>query len=48
VDTSRSQSRVLEQERHASFAFVDQMLRQPKDAAFLIHFDHEVELLQRP
>ncbi len=46
VDTSLSQRRVLEQERHASYTFLDQMLRQPKDAAFLIHFDHEVELLQ--
>jgi VWFA-related protein len=46
VDTSLSQRRVLEQERHASYMFLDQMLRQPKDVAFLIHFDHEVELLQ--
>jgi VWFA-related protein len=46
VDTSLSQRRVLELERHASYTFLDQMLRQPKDAAFLIHFDHEVELLQ--
>jgi VWFA-related protein len=45
VDTSRSQMRVLEQERHASYAFLDQMLRS-KDVAFVIHFDHEVELLQ--
>lgn len=46
VDTSRSQRRVLEQERHASYSFLDQMLRQNKDVAFLIHFDREVELLQ--
>jgi VWFA-related protein len=46
VDTSLSQRRVLELERHASYTFLDQMLRQPKDTAFLIHFDHEVELLQ--
>src|SRR5690242_6219132 len=39
VDTSRSQWRVLEQERHASYAFLDQMLKQ-KDTAFVIHFDH--------
>jgi hypothetical protein len=46
VDTSMSQRRVLEQERHASYSFIDQMLRQSKDVAFVIHFDHEVELLQ--
>lgn len=46
VDTSMSQRRVLEQERHASYSFLDQMLRQSKDVAFVIHFDHEVELLQ--
>ena len=46
VDTSLSQRRVLEQERHASYTFLDQMLHQSKDVAFVIHFDHEVELLQ--
>lgn len=46
VDTSMSQRRVLEDERHASYVFLDQMLHQPKDVAFVIHFDHEVELLQ--
>src|SRR5882672_2677418 len=46
VDTSMSQRRVLEEERHASYSFLDQMLRQSKDVAFVIHFDHEVELLQ--
>lgn len=46
VDTSLSQRRVLEEERHASYSFLDQMLRQNKDVAFVIHFDHEVELLQ--
>jgi VWFA-related protein len=46
VDTSMSQRRVLEQERHASYSFLDQMLHQNKDVAFVIHFDHEVELLQ--
>ncbi len=45
VDTSRSQRQVLEQERGASKIFLDQVLRE-KDAAFLIHFDREVELLQ--
>jgi len=46
VDTSRSQTNVLEAERNASRSFLDQMLVQPKDKAFLIHFDREVELLQ--
>ena len=45
VDTSRSQTRVLDQERSASHSFLNDMLR-PKDVAFVIHFDHEVELLQ--
>ena len=46
VDTSRSQSNVLDAERNASRSFLDQMLVQEKDKAFLIHFDREVELLQ--
>ena len=46
VDTSLSQARVLDQERTASYTFLDQMLRQDKDLAFVIHFDREVELLQ--
>jgi VWFA-related protein len=45
VDTSGSQRHVLEAERNASYSFLDQMLRE-KDLAFVIHFDHEVELLQ--
>ena len=46
VDTSESQRRVLDQERSASRSFIDDMLRVDKDKAFVIHFDHEVELLQ--
>jgi VWFA-related protein len=46
VDTSGSQRRVLDQERDASHAFIDHLLREDKDKAFVIHFDHEVELLQ--
>jgi VWFA-related protein len=46
VDTSRSQDNVVDAERNASKSFLDQMLVQPKDKAFLIHFDREVELLQ--
>lgn len=47
VDTSMSQVNALSDERDASATFVDQTLRTDmKDKAFLIHFDHEVELLQ--
>lgn len=46
VDTSMSQRRVLDQEKAASRTFVDHVLREDKDKAFLIHFDREVELLQ--
>ncbi len=46
VDTSGSQRRVLPEERDASQAFLDNILRPDKDKAFLIHFDKEVELLQ--
>ena len=46
VDTSRSQTDVLDAERNASRSFLDQMLVQARDKAFLIHFDREVELLQ--
>ena len=46
VDTSMSQRRVLDQERGASHAFLDHVLREDKDKAFVIHFDYEVELLQ--
>ncbi|HYA98495.1 MAG TPA: VWA domain-containing protein, partial [Methylomirabilota bacterium] len=46
VDTSLSQRRVMDQERTASYSFLDQLLRQDKDLAFVIHFDREVELLQ--
>jgi len=46
VDTSMSQRRVLDQERTASHSFLNNMMRPEKDTAFIIHFDHEVELLQ--
>jgi VWFA-related protein len=46
VDTSRSQQNALPGERSATGKFIDQMLSQPADKAFLLHFDHEVELLQ--
>ncbi|HJY05131.1 MAG TPA: VWA domain-containing protein [Bryobacteraceae bacterium] len=46
VDTSMSERRMLPTERQASYAFLEQVLRPEKDKAFLIHFDHDVELLQ--
>jgi VWFA-related protein len=46
VDTSLSQRRLLDQERSASYSFLDHLLREDKDLAFVIHFDREVELLQ--
>ena len=46
VDTSLSQRKVIDQERSASYSFLDHLLRENKDLAFVIHFDHEAELLQ--
>jgi len=50
VDTSRSVSGAMENERSAAGKFVDQMLpadpKGARDQGFLIHFDREVELLQ--
>jgi VWFA-related protein len=46
VDTSPSQRNVLSDERNASYRFFDQILREDRDLAFVIHFDYEVELLQ--
>ncbi len=46
VDTSRSQWRVLDKEKDATSKFVDQVLREDKDQAFLIKFDVEAELMQ--
>jgi VWFA-related protein len=54
VDTSRSVSGAMDSERKAAGKFVDSMLPADpkaaapadKDEAFLIHFDHEVELLE--
>lgn len=46
VDTSLSQRRLLDQERASSHDFLDQVLREDKDKAFVIHFDYQVELLQ--
>ena len=46
VDTSGSQRQVLGDERSASHTFLDHVVREDMDKAFLIHFDREVELLQ--
>lgn len=46
IDTSGSQRRVLEPERRASYKFLEQVLREDRDKAFVIHFDRQVELLQ--
>lgn len=48
VDTSRSQTGVLDQERRASHTFLDQVLREGKDQAFVTHFDIQVETLVAP
>lgn len=46
VDTSGSERRMIPTERDASSTFVEQVLRPDRDKIFLIHFDHQVELLQ--
>jgi VWFA-related protein len=45
VDTSMSQRNVLDSERTASEHFLDQMMTDAHDRAFLIQFDREVDLL---
>jgi VWFA-related protein len=45
VDTSPSQGRVLSIEQDAAKSFIAQVIK-PKDLAFVLHFDVEVELLQ--
>lgn len=46
VDTSGSQRRLIDQERTASYGFLNELMRPDKDKAFVIHFDSEIELLQ--
>jgi VWFA-related protein len=46
VDTSGSMRQALTEERSASFTFLQRVLREDRDLAFVIHFDREVELLQ--
>jgi VWFA-related protein len=45
-DTAMNQAGALDRERSASHDFVDQLMRDDKNKAFVIHFDREVELLQ--
>jgi VWFA-related protein len=46
VDTSLSQRQVIDEERTASSAFLDQMLNAAKDQAFVMQFARQAELLQ--
>src|SRR5579862_2260369 len=46
VDTSGSQRNVLDRERQASYKFLEQVLREDKDKAFVLRFDADVELLK--
>jgi VWFA-related protein len=46
VDTSRGQTGVLEQERRASYTFLDRVLRPGQDRAFVAHFDERVGIVQ--
>ncbi len=46
VDTSLSQRRILGDEQRASFQFLDKVLREEKDQAFVFRFDFDVEMLQ--
>ncbi|MDE3197235.1 MAG: VWA domain-containing protein [Acidobacteriota bacterium] len=46
VDTSMSQSRVMDAERAASYRFLDRVLRPDKDQVFILHFDMDVKIDQ--
>jgi VWFA-related protein len=46
VDTSRSQRGVLAAEKRASYKFLEQVLREDKDRAFVARFDIDVEVVQ--
>lgn len=46
VDTSLSQGRVLENERGASYRFLDEVLRQSQDKAVVVQFDQAVVIRQ--
>jgi VWFA-related protein len=46
VDVSGSQRTVLAEQRRASRQFLDQVLRNPRDQAFFVRFDRQVEVLK--
>jgi VWFA-related protein len=46
IDTSGSQRMVLEEEREASFRFLDTIIRDDIDRTFVVHFDYRPEVLQ--
>jgi VWFA-related protein len=46
VDTSPSESQMIDQEREASREFLDTIVHPKTDKAFVIHFDRQVEMLQ--
>ena len=46
VDTSTSQTKVIEAERGASFRFIDHILREGKDKIFILQFDMSVSMRQ--
>jgi VWFA-related protein len=46
ADTGPGQRKALADERKAGTDFVNRLLREGKDRAFVLHFDKEVELLQ--
>lgn len=46
VDTSLSQTRVLEDERGASYRFLNQVLREDKDKAVVVQFDQAIVIRQ--
>ena len=46
ADTGPGQRKALADERKADTDFVNRLLRDGKDKAFVLHFDKEVELLQ--
>lgn len=46
VDTSFSQGRVLEEERAASYRFLDQVLREKQDQAVIVQFDQAIVIRQ--
>jgi VWFA-related protein len=46
IDTSASQYGILESERRASYAFLDRVLREGQDVAFVAKFDIAVTTLQ--